>query len=210
MFSDRGVDTHADVHVAAVVDHVGGCSVSRRSTRPRRAVDVGRVAVLARRDQRGRRQGTGSYGAGLSRHLTRAGISVVEVDRPNRQVRRREGKTDTVDAVAAARAALSGQALGRPKSRDGDVEAIRVLQVACRSAASERIATLCQLRHLVICADDQVRSRFDGLSVARLTPQAATLRPRRPTRCATRRCWRSAPSAAASPRSMTSSTGSTP
>ena len=70
------------------------------------------------------------------------------------------------------------RALGRPKSRDGDVEAIRVLQVACRSAASERIATLCQLRHLVICADDQVRSRFEGLSVARLTAEAAALRPR--------------------------------
>jgi transposase len=109
-------------------------------------------------------EGTGSYGAGLCRHLTGAGIAVVEVDRPNRQVRRREGKTDTIDAVAAARAALSGQALGRAKSRNGDVEAIRVLQVACRSAASERIATLNQLRHLVICADDQVRSRFDGLS----------------------------------------------
>ena len=94
---------------------------------------------------------------------------MVEVDRPNRQVRRREGKSDPVDAVAAARAALSGQALGRPKSRNGDVEAIRVLQVARRSAASERIATLCQLRHLCFTADDQVRSRFDGLSVARLT-----------------------------------------
>ena len=123
-------------------------------------------------------EGTGSYGAGLTRHLTSAGISVVEVDRPNRQLRRREGKSDPVDAVAAARAALSGQGLGRPKSRDGDVEAIRVLQAACRSAASERIATLCQLRHLVICADDQVRSRFEGLSVARLTAEAAALRPR--------------------------------
>ncbi len=123
-------------------------------------------------------EGTGSYGAGLTRHLTGAGIVVVEIDRPNRQLRRREGKSDPVDAVAAARAALSGQGLGRPKSRDGDVEAIRVLQVACRSAASERIATLCQLRHLVICADDQVRSRFEGLSVARLTAEAAALRPR--------------------------------
>ena len=174
-----GVDTHADVHVAAVVDHVGGVlgveTFATTAVGCRQLVEwlcshgaINLVGV----------EGTGSYGAGLTRHLTRAGIRVVEVDRPNRQVRRREGKSDTVDAVAAARAALSGQALGRPKSRDGDVEAIRVLQVACRSAASERIATLCQLRHLVICADDQVRSRFDGLSVARLTAAAATLRPR--------------------------------
>ena len=175
-----GVDTHADVHVAAVIDHLGGVlgieafDTSAAGCRAlvgwlRSHGEINLVGV----------EGTGSYGAGVCRHLTVAGIAVVEVDRPNRQARRREGKTDTVDAVAAARAALSGQAVGRPKSRDGDVEAIRVLQVACRSAASERIATLCQLRHLVICADDQVRSRFDGLTVARLTAQTATLRPRR-------------------------------
>ena len=110
-----GVDTHADVHVAAVVDHVGGvlgveafetteagCRASGRAGCARTAT-VSVVGV----------EGTGSYGAGLTRQLARAGISVVEVDRPNRQVRRREGKSDTVDAVAAARAALSGQALGR-------------------------------------------------------------------------------------------------
>ena len=174
-----GVDTHADVHVAAVVDHVGGVlgieTFDTTATGCRRLVEWlcshGEINLVGV-------EGTGSYGAGLTRHLTRAGISVVEVDRPNRQIRRREGKTDTVDAVAAARAALSGQALGRPKSRDGDVEAIRVLQVVWRSAGSERIATLCQLRHLVICADDQVRCRFEGLSVARLTADAAALRPR--------------------------------
>ena len=135
-----GVDTHADVHVAAVVDHVGGVlgveTFDTTAAGCERLIEWlcshGEINLVGV-------EGTGSYGAGLTRHLTRAGISVVEVDRPNRQVRRREGKSDTVDAVAAARAALSGQALGRPKSRDGDVEAIRVLGVACRSAASERI-----------------------------------------------------------------------
>jgi transposase len=105
-------------------------------------------------------------------------MAVVEVDRPNRQVRRREGKSDPVDAVVAARAALSGQALGQPKSRNGDVEAIRVLMIARRSAASERIAALCQPRHLCFTADHQLRRRFEGLSVAQLTAQAAALRPR--------------------------------
>jgi hypothetical protein len=114
----------------------------------------------------------------LTRHLGRAGIAVVEVDRPNRQVRRREGKSDAVDAVAAARAALSGRALGRPKGRNGDVEAIRVLSVARRSAASQRIATLNQLRHLCFTADEGIRRRFEDLSVARLTAEAAVLRPR--------------------------------
>ncbi len=75
-------------------------------------------------------EGTGSYGAGLARQLRADGIAVVEVDRPNRQVRNRQGKSDHIDAVAAARAALSGAALGLPKHRDGNVEAVRVLQIA--------------------------------------------------------------------------------
>ncbi len=79
-------------------------------------------------------EGTGSYGAGLSRYLRRAGVQVIEVDRPNRKERRRSGKSDPRDAVEAARAALSGRAKNLPKSRDGTVEAIRVLVVAKRSA----------------------------------------------------------------------------
>jgi len=102
-----GVDTHADVHVAAVVDHVGGVlgleTFETTEAGCQRLVDwvrshgvVHLVGV----------EGTGSYGAGLTRHLERVGITVVEVDRPNRQVRRREGKSDPVDAVTAARAAV--------------------------------------------------------------------------------------------------------
>ena len=111
-----GVDTHADVHVAAVVDHVGGvlgieafdttaAGCQRLIEWLRTHGEINLVGV----------EGTGSYGAGLARHLARAGIAVVEVDRPNRQVRRREGKSDPVDAVAAARAALSGQGVGSPE-----------------------------------------------------------------------------------------------
>jgi transposase len=97
-------------------------------------------------------EGTGSYGIGLTRHLRSEGIAVVEVDRPNRQARRRHGKSDTVDAIAAARAALTRTATGQAKHRDGNVEAIRVLMVARRSAVDERIAILNQIRHLVVCA----------------------------------------------------------
>jgi len=174
-----GVDTHAEVHVAAVVDHLGGvlgieafetteAGYQRLVGWLRAHGDVELVGV----------EGTGSYGAALTRHLERAGIAVVEVDRPNRQVRRREGKSDPVDAVTAARAALSRRALGRPKSRRGDVEAVRVLSVARRSAASERIVTLNQLRHLCFTADELIRRRFEDLSVVRLTAEAAALRPR--------------------------------
>ena len=174
-----GVDTHADVHVVAVVDQVGGVlGIETFDTTATGCRQLLEMAARARRDQPRRCRGHRVLRRRPVPALTRAGIRVVEVDRPNRQVRRREGKSDPVDAVVAARAALSGQALGHPKSRDGDVEAIRVLEVACRSATEDRIATLNQLRHLVICADDQVRSRFAGLSVARLTAEAAGLRPR--------------------------------
>ncbi len=103
---------------------------------------------------------------------------MVEVDCPNRQARHREGKSDPVDAVSAARAALSGWALGVLKSRIGDVEAIRVPTVARRSASSERIVTLNQLRHLCFTPDEPIRRRFEGLSVARLITAASSLRPR--------------------------------
>lgn len=94
-------------------------------------------------------EGTGSYEAPLTRDLRRAGVEVLEVDRPNRQVRRREGKTDMIDAIEAARAAQGQRQLGAAKTRGGNVEAIRALVVAKRSAKSSKIAALNQIRHLV-------------------------------------------------------------
>ena len=174
-----GVDTHVDVHVAAVVDQLGGVL----GVEPFETTEAGCVRLIGWLRSHGTVElvgveGTGSYGAGLTRQLDRAGIAVVEVDCPNRQARHREGKSDPVDAVSAARAALSGRALGVPKSRIGDVEAIRVLTVVRRSAASERIVTLNQLRHLCFTADEPIRRRFEGLSVARLISAASTMRPR--------------------------------
>lgn len=174
-----GVDTHVDLHVAAAVDQLGGVvgveAFDTSEAGYQRLVGwlrshgcVERVGV----------EGTGSYGAELARHLARVGIEVVEVDRPNRQARHRAGKSDSVDAVAAARAALSGVAVGRPKSRDGNVEAIRVVMVARRSAAAERIVALNQLRHLCFTTDAKTRRRFEGLSPVQLTKAAAGLKPR--------------------------------
>jgi len=91
-------------------------------------------------------EGTGSYGAGLARHVTTAGVRVAGVDRSGRQDRRRQGKSGPLDAVSAARAAQSGRARGAPKGRDGSVEAIRALMVARRSAAAERTQTINQAR----------------------------------------------------------------
>ena len=129
-----GVDTHLDVHVAAAVDSNGGTlGVESFPTTTagfaslhawlRGFGPLERVGV----------EGTGAYGAGLARHLRGVGVVVIEVDRPSRQARRRHGKSDTIDAVEAARAALSGRAHGLAKTADGNVEAIRVLMIAFRS-----------------------------------------------------------------------------
>ena len=144
-----GIDTHGEVHVAAVLDEVGGLL----GTQSFRADPNGYSELLAWFEAFGEItkvgvEGTGSYGAGIARYLTRAGIHVVEVDRQNRQARRQAGKSDPLDAVEAARAAQSGRANGTAKSRDGSVEAIRVLVVAKRSARGARIKALTQMRQL--------------------------------------------------------------
>ena len=122
-------------------------------------------------------EGTGAYGAGLARFLRGAGVAVIEVDRPNRQARRRHGKSDTVDAVEAARAALSGRAQAVAKTADGNVEAIRVLLIAFRSGRDTRTTCLNQLRHLGFTAPDELRERFRGVPVGFLAETAAALRP---------------------------------
>ena len=100
-------------------------------------------------------EGTGAYGAGLGRFLHRAGVEVIEVDRPNRQARRTKGKSDPA-AVEAARAVLSGRCTGAPTSKDGNVEAIRALLVAKRSAREGRLRAVHQMRHLSYTAPDQL------------------------------------------------------
>ena len=125
-------------------------------------------------------EGTGrDFGSGLTRYLRRVGVEVIGVDRPNREERRRSGKSDPLDAVEAARAALSGRASGSPKSRDGAVEAIRVLVVAKRSARQARVKALIQMRHLGYSAPEQLRCRLKGLSVPALVAEATKLRPTR-------------------------------
>jgi transposase len=126
-------------------------------------------------------EGTGSWGVGLTRFLTGQDIIVVEVDRPNRQKRRKVGKSDPTDALAAARAALSGEASVTPKSRNGRVEEMRVLLVARRSAREQRIQTLNQLRHLVFTAPEEIRARFKDRPKTGLVSEAANMRPHKGT-----------------------------
>jgi transposase len=175
-----GVDTHLDEHVAAALDERGGLL----GTRSFPASPAGYRQLLAWLRSFGRVQlvgveGTGSYGAGLTRHLQTAGVEVLEVDRPNRQERRKTGKSDTLDAVAAARAVLAGTANGAAKTRDGNVECIRVLRVARSSANKARTQAINQLHSLVCTAPPELREQLRGRSRDALIAGCAALRPGR-------------------------------
>ncbi len=122
-------------------------------------------------------EGTGSYGAGLTRHLEANDVEVLDVDRPNRQLRRLRGKSDTVDAEAAARAALNGEATTRPKSRRGPVEALRAFRVARRSALKARTSTLSQLRALIVTAPETLRAQLRTMETSEIVATAARWRP---------------------------------
>lgn len=174
-----GVDTHLHVNVAAAVDSLGGLLgvaefATTKAGHGELLAWLGGFGPLARVGI----EGTSSYGAGVARALRRAGVEVVEVDRPNRQARRRTGKSDPVDAIEAARAALSGRAQGAGKAKDGNVEAIRALVVARRSARDAKIKSLNQMRHLGFTAPEELRERLAGLSPKLLATTAAALRPR--------------------------------
>ena len=175
-----GVDTHADVHVAAAIDHNGGVLGVESFNADRAGYEslAGWLAGFGPITRIGV-EGTGSWGVGVARFLHDEGIEVVEVDRPNRQARRKEGKSDPTDAVSAARGALSGAATGIPKTRNGPVEQMRVLLVARRSARQQRIQTLNQLRHLVFCAPEPIRVRFKDRYKTGLVTEAAAMRPRK-------------------------------
>ena len=174
-----GVDTHLDTHVAAAVDSNGGVlGVESFPTTTAGFAELhGWLASHGTLDRVGV-EGTGAYGAGLARFLCGAGVAVIEVGRPNRQARRAHGKSDSIDAVEAARAALSGRANAVAKTADGNVEAIRVLMIAYRSGRDTRTKCLNQLRHLGFCAPDDLRERFRGATVAGLAETAAGLRPK--------------------------------
>lgn len=172
-----GVDTHLDVHVAAALDERGALlGVESFET-----TAAGYRKLLAWFESFGTLElvgveGTGSYGAGLTRHLLAHDVAVVEVDRPNRQRRRRTGKSDPADAISAARAAQGGDATGLAKTRDGNVEAMRVLRVARLSARRSRTQAINQIRSLVSTAPEELRSELRDLSIYRVLALASAYR----------------------------------
>lgn len=172
-----GVDTHRDVHVAAVLDERGGLL----GTGSFPATAKGYAALLGWASEFGPVcgigiEGTGSWGAGLARHVTEAGVDCVEVMRPNRQHRRRYGKSDTADAVAAARAVLSGEATGGSRGGEGPIEGLRTNRVVLRSAKSARIQAINQIKSLVVTAPDQLRRALEGLTNKQLVGTVARFR----------------------------------
>lgn len=122
-------------------------------------------------------EGTRSYGAGLARHLHLQQVQVVEVDRPDRKARRAHGKSDPLDAYAAARAALSGTATGTPKTRNGAVESIRALRVARSGAVKARTQATNQLKALLLSGPAELREQLRQLSTTTLIATCARLRP---------------------------------
>lgn len=173
-----GVDTHRDVHVAAVLDERGGLvgTESFPATRQGYAALVGWVSGFGTVSRVGI-EGTGSWGAGLARYVTERGWECVEVARPNRQHRRRYGKSDIADAVGAARAVLSGQATARPRGAGGPVEGLRTNRVALRSAQKARTQAINQIRALMVTAPDPLRRVLEGLSGRQLIVTIARFRP---------------------------------
>jgi transposase len=156
-----GVDCHADTHYAVALDRVGRClgQAAFPATAAGYRELTGWLGGFGPVDRVGV-ESTGAYGAGLARHLHAEGIQVREVNQPHPHTRRRRGKSDAIDAEAAARKALSGETTIIPKDTTGLVEAIRLLRVARAGAVKAYAAALCQLGELLVTAPEPLRQQI--------------------------------------------------
>ena len=175
-----GVDTHQDQHVAIAIDqqgvrlaeHHAPATSSGYGELERWSQNLGEVRAFGV-------EGTGSYGAGLARFLTGRGFTVFEVNRPDRSVRYRKGKSDPTDAEMAARAVIAGVADATPKSGEGEVEMLRMLKSAKDSAVKARTQAVNQMRALVVTAPAALRETLDGLTATALAARCKSFRPGR-------------------------------
>jgi transposase len=160
-----GVDTHKYAHVAVAIDELGVRLGEHHASANREgyarleawAASIGRITAWGV-------EGTGSYGVGLASYLRRNGHRLVEVNRGDRRSRRTNGKTDTLDAEAAARSVLSGEAAAIPKSADGTVEMIRQIKIARDTARKARTAAIVTLKALLVTTPAELREQFDGMT----------------------------------------------
>src|SRR5713101_6728981 len=173
-----GVDPHRDSHALAIVHVVSGAvvfeeTVDANSDGYARALELVDEHCPARRAFA--IEGTGSFGAGLTRFLTGRGEQVLEVSRLRRE-RRSGGKTDALDAVRAARGALTSERPATPRA-GGERQALQALVAAREGAVNARRAGLCQLRDLLITTPEPLRSELRPLTTARLLQRLAAIRP---------------------------------
>jgi transposase len=177
-----GVDTHLKTHTAVVVDLMGRLVDAETFPTTRRGTDA--LITWARRRGSVRRagvEGTGSYGVVLARRLMLEGIKVFEVTRPKRKRARHRGKNDERDALAAALSVLAdSDELAAPKTRDGIVQAIRVLRIARASAIKSRTQTNLQIRNLILTGPEDLREALRDLTFNQLVGRCARWHRRAP------------------------------
>lgn len=159
-----GIDTHKATHVAVAIDTQGTrLAALSIPANPKGYLELERWSQSLGKVLAFGIEGTGSYGAGLSRQLLSQGHTVVEVTRPNRQLRYTHGKTDSLDAEGAARSVLSGQATARPKTQTGSSEMIRHLKIARDTAVKSRSQAMVTLKTLIINAPAELREALDQI-----------------------------------------------
>lgn len=173
-----GVDTHKDLHVAAVVDERDVVLETRSFATTRQGYrqllawmrafgTLERVGIEA----------TGSYGAGLLCFLAKAGVEVLEVTTPDKLDRRRRGKNDDLDAQNAAHAAFAGRRTVTPRSRDGMVESLRVLKACRKTAVAARRVALQMIQNTIVCAPEALRDALRSMTRMQLVRTLAAWRP---------------------------------
>ena len=174
-----GVDTHKHIHVAAVMDSIGGIlatlTIATDTAGFRQLLEwadgFGKIIAFGV-------EGTGSYGAGLTSFVRRHGYKVIEVSRPDRRLRRLNGKSDSLDAENAARAVLAGFATAVPKTADGVVEMIRQLKVAHDTAVKDRTGAMVTLKAMLVHATEDLRRETARKTQKMIARHCAVLRPR--------------------------------
>jgi len=153
-----GVDTHKSTHVAVAINEQGvRLAAISIPTNPKGYMELSNWSRSLGSVQAFGIEGTGSYGAGLSRYLMSLGLNVVELTRPNRQLRYQQGKNDSLDAEGA----LSGQAIAAPKTQSGSVEMIRHLKIARDTVVKSRSVAMVTLKTLIINAPSELRDNID-------------------------------------------------
>jgi transposase len=173
-----GVDTHKDLHVAAVVDEHDHVLASQSFATTRQGYrqmltwmrSFGQLRCIGV-------EATGTYGAGLLRYMQNAGVEVLEVTTPDKHDRRKRGKNDDLDAQNAAHAAFAGKRTVTPKTRDGMIESLRVLKACRKTAVAARRVALQMIHNTIICAPDDLRDTLRKMTRMQLVRTLAAWRP---------------------------------